>query len=299
MTIIYRIVAASAVSTALFALPSNAQPRQGWLGLTDGLYVYQGDADLSAGGSFSASRSFLRGGALYSNGEGLSAGVLVSLGEFSYDFSATSTQPWSDIKDLRVSVPIRFPVGDRTSAFITPQFRWDYEQGVSSSDGYTYGVFAGVAWQVSPDLRIGPAFGAFTEIGSSDLDLFPALLIDWQIDQRWALSTGTGLGATQGPGVSLTYAHDAKLSFSLSARYESVRFRLDNAGLAPGGVGEDTSIPVVLAASYSPNPGMSFTAFVGAELNGELALETAAGAVVSRQDYDTAPIAGLSFRVRF
>ncbi|SHJ39674.1 hypothetical protein SAMN05444000_10854 [Shimia gijangensis] len=275
------------------------QQRTGWATVVDGLALYQLDADLSGGGEFSVNRSFLRAGKLYRSEDGVSYGLFLSYGELSYDFDTSTAAPWGDIRDVRISVPIRFPVSDTATVFLSPQVRWDYEKGVSASDGRTYGVFAGVTWQLGNDLQIGPAFGAFTELGSDDIELFPALLVNWEISEKWSLSTGGGLGASQGPGVSLTYDHSRATSFSLSTRAEKTRFRLDNSGLAPGGIGEDTSLPVVFSFNYHPNPRMSFGAYIGAEFDGELTLEDTSGATVSTQSYGTAPIAGLIFRVRF
>lgn len=292
-------VTAAVLATSVIAAPGYAQQRTGWFAVVDGLAVYQGNSDLSGGGEFSANRAFLRAGGLYRFENGTSAGLFVSYGLFSYDFSSGGNQPWSDIRDIRISAPMRFQLGGNADLFVSPQVRWDYEQGVSASDGRTYGVFAGVSWQMNQSLRIGPAFGAFSELGNSETEVFPALLVDWDIADQWNLSTGTGLGATQGPGVSLRYKHNDQFSFSLAARSERVRFRLDNGGLAPGGVGEDSSIPIVLSVDYTPNAGVSLNAFVGAELNGQLTLESAAGAEISNQSYSTAPIAGIAMRVRF
>ncbi|MCV2891033.1 hypothetical protein [Ruegeria aquimaris] len=278
----------------------QAQPRLGWTPVVDGLLLYQGAADLSGGGEVSATRSFLRAGALYRAENGASAGVLISYGQVDYDFSGgVAARPWGDIRDIRVSAPLRFPVGERASLFLSPQLRWNYEAGASASDGRTWGLFAGLAWQVNDRLRIGPAFGAFSELGNGDAQVFPALLVDWQIDDRWSLSTGTGLGATQGPGLSLSYALSDVVKLSLGARSESVRFRLDGTGPAPGGVGEETSIPVVLSLEYAPNPGTRLTVFAGAELDGQLVLENAVGAEISRQSYGAAPVAGFAFRIRY
>ncbi|WP_435231331.1 hypothetical protein ACMAZE_06225 [Pseudopelagicola sp. nBUS_20] len=276
-----------------------AQQSPGWFGVVDGLGVYQSDSDLSAGGSFSANRTFLRGGALYRTTNGTSFGLLLSYGQFSYDFNVPGAAPWEDVRDVRISAPIRFSVGDRTGVVISPQLRWDYETDASASDGFSYGVFAGVGWKASQSLTIGPAFGVFSKIGGGKLEAFPALLVDWDISNRWNLSTGTGLGASQGPGVSLSYQASKSTTISLITRSERVRFRLDNAGVASGGVGEDASIPVVLSLGYEPNPGVSLVAFAGAEFDGRLKLENASGSVVSSQSYKTAPIAGLSFKFRF
>nr|WP_321254106.1 hypothetical protein [uncultured Ruegeria sp.] len=282
-----------------FALPAVAQQRLGWVSQIDGLAAYQGSADLDLGGDFSATRSFLRATGLYNFDSDTSLGVSVSYGQLDYDFSAADNQPWNDIRDIRVSTPLRFQAGQRGSVFVSPQIRWDYQRGAASSDGRTYGVFAGVAWQMSESLTIGPAFGAFSQLEDSGLDVFPALLVDWDINDRWNLNTGSGIGATRGPGLTLSYAVNEDFSLSLSARSEKIRFRLDDKGLAPSGIGEDQSIPVVASLSYDPNPGMSVTVFAGAEFDGRLTLEDENGNEISRQNYETAPLVGLAFRLRF
>ncbi|MCV6822996.1 MULTISPECIES: hypothetical protein [Halocynthiibacter] len=290
---ILAITASFTISTA------HAQSMTGWSTQVDGLTSYQSDTKLDDGNEFTATRSFLRVTGLNTSASGTAVGLSVSLGQFDYEFANTATQPWTDIQDIRLAVPVRFKLDSGANVFLAPSIRWDYQQGVDASDGQTYGVFGGISWKVRDNLTIGPAFGAFTQIGNDDLELFPALLIDWDITDRLNLTTGSGLGATQGPGLTLKYATTDTTSVGLTARSESVRFRLDDKGIAPSGVGEDQSYPVVVSFEYSPNPGLSFSAFAGAEFGGELALETTSGKTVSKQSYDTAPIAGLAFRLRF
>ncbi|MES0861832.1 hypothetical protein ABLN87_05695 [Ruegeria sp. SCPT10] len=281
------------------ALPVAAQQPLGWVSQIDGLVVYQSSADLDQGGDFSATRSFLRATGLYNFDSETSLGFSLSYGQIDYDFSAAGNQPWNDIRDIRISVPLRFQAGQRTSVFISPQVRWDYQSGAELSDGRTYGVFAGIAWSVSESLTIGPALGAFTQLEDSGVEVFPALLVDWDINDRWNLNTGSGIGATRGPGLTLSYAMNGDFSLSLSARSEKIRFRLDDSGLAPNGIGEDQSIPVVASLNYTPNPGLSVTVFAGAEFDGRLTLEDETSTEISRQSYDTAPLVGLAFRLRF
>ncbi len=270
----------------------------GWSSFADGLVVYQDDAGLDEGGSFSASRSFLRGGGLYRDGAGFSLGVTASAGRLDYDFSLPGNTPWGDINDLRLAVPLAWRLENEARVLVVPQLRWDYESGASASDGLTGGVFAGIAWQVGDDLSIGPALGVFSQL-EDDAEVFPALLVDWQIADRWNLRTGTAPGATQGPGLSLGFDVTDEFSLSLGARYEKLRFRLDGTGPAPGGVGEDRSVPVVLSLAWRPNPAVSLNVFAGADFGGELRLYDASGAEISRQDYDTAPTAGFAFRIVF
>ena len=278
---------------------ARAQPSEGWATRIDGLAVAQNDAELSGGGSFSANRTFLRTGAIYTFGTGASVGVSTSLGQLDYDFGRAVVQPWGDVRDYRLSLPVRMPVSSTASLFFSPQVRWDYERGASASDGRTYGAFTGIAWRVSDRLTIGPAFGAYSQLEDSGADVFPALLVDWDISDRWNLSTGAGVGATSGPGLRLSYQHTDVFSLSLSARAENIEFRLDDTGLAPGGVGEDESVPVVVSLDYAPNPGVALSLFAGAELDGELTAHDTTGAEISSQSYETAPIAGLALQLRF
>lgn len=290
-----------AIAALLFLTPSKvlAEPPTGLLSQIDGLAAWQGTADLSGSGSFSANRAFVRASSIYSLVDGNSIGVSASFGQFDYEFDGATNQPWTDIRDVRFSLPVRFSVGDSASVFLAPQVRWDFQSGVSASDGQTEGFFAAVAWKISESLTIGPAFGAFTQLEDSSINFFPALLVDWDINEKWNLNTGSGIGATQGPGLTLSYDYSNTVSFSLSARSEKIRFRLDSSGLAPDGIGEDQSIPVVLSLDYKPSRNVSLSVFAGAEFSGELALEDARGNQISRQTYDTAPIAGLAFRARF
>ncbi len=87
--------------------------------------------------------------------------------------------------------------------FVAPSIDRRAESGASSTDGVTTGVFAGVSWDVSERLRIGPAFGAFSGLGSENAQVFPFFLLDWSMTDRLSLTTGPSLGASQGPGLSL------------------------------------------------------------------------------------------------
>lgn len=294
----------SAIAFGVLVLPivsaqAMAQPSEGWATRVEGLAIFQDDADLSEGGSFSANRSFLRASALYRFGTGSSVGVSGSVGQFDYDFGPAVVQPWGDVRDYRLSVPVRVPIGNSASLFVSPQVRWDYERGASSSDGRTYGAFTGIAWRINDQLTIGPAFGAFSQLREVGTRVFPALLVDWDINDRWNLTTGTGLGATSGPGLSLSYQHSDAISVSLTSRIEEIEFRLNDDGIAPGGTGEDESVPVVVSVDYNPNPALALSVFAGAELDGELSAYGANGALLSEQEYDTAPIAGVAFQFQF
>lgn len=291
--------ALAAVTALAAAAPAQAQEDTGWVREITGFAAFQGDADLSGGGEVSATRTFLRIGALYRFDQSSGLGLAFGIGEQSYDFGSGAAPLWGDVRALGMTVPILFETSQGADVLLAPQIRSAYESGAHGSDSVTYGLFAGISWQVSDTLRIGPAFGAFSELEGGGIDAFPALIVDWQISDRWSLTTGRGVGATQGPGLRLGYAASDALDLGLEVRIENAEFRLDDSGLAPGGVGEDSSVPLVLSLGYNPHPALSINGFVGAAFDGELTARDATGAIVSRQTYDVAPLAGLAIRLRF
>lgn len=290
-----------ALPLVMVAAAAQAQPtseRGPFFFSLEGLFAYQGGADLEGGASFSVERSYLETGILYRFDDTTFAGLTLSGGRNDYSFDTPGAAPWGAIEDNALSAIFRTRSGSM-SWFVAPSLRYDFEQGADRADGETYGVFAGASWVLNDRLTIGPAFGVFTQLEDGDLSAFPALLIDWDIAERWNLSTGPTIGASRGPGLTLSYAMTEVVNLGLTGRYEETRFRLDDEGPAPDGIGEDRSFPLVLSVGYEPGPWASVNAFAGAELGGSLRLEDSSGKVVSTQDYDPAPILGLQARLAF
>jgi hypothetical protein len=274
-----------------------AQPPEGWAFQLESAYLNQSDADISAASSFSADRAYLRLSGINRQASGLSYGITASLGQTDYDF--TGAAPWGRVREESLSFLISGGNASGMQWFVAPSIDRRAESGASSSDGVTAGVFAGVSWEVSERLRIGPAFGAFSGLGSENAQVFPFFLLDWSMTDRLSLTTGPSLGASQGPGLSLKYRLDDSWGLAFSARKEINRFALSNSGPNPGGVGQDSSVPVIVSLTYDPNPGLSFAVFAGAEVDGQLEVESASGSTVSSQRYDAAPLVGVAFSMSF
>ena len=81
----------------------------------------------------------------------------------------------------------------------------------------------GAGWRFSDRLTLGPGFGWFSEVGGGN-NAFPIIVIDWKITDRLSLQTGKGLAASQGPGLTMSYALGSRWSVSAMARYEKTRF---------------------------------------------------------------------------
>ena len=298
------------LSCVLVSIPTTATAQENatrqfgpWVWGLQGGAVEQSDADLSGtNASFGLRRYFIEPSLSYAWDRRTSVGLAVGFGDSRYEFSSGALigglQPWDKIHDYRISLPIRFSPSQRSDVIIVPSIRTNTESGASLNDGRTEGVLAGIGWWLSESLFLGPGLGWFTELGGGS-NVFPILLIDWSITDRLSLSTGEGLAASQGPGLTLGYDINKKWTLGLTGRFEEIRFALNNPETSPVRFAEDKSLPLVLSVRYKPWPMTYVAAFLGGEFEGELSLEDNNGNTLAGTEYDTATIFGIAFRSRF
>lgn len=294
-------------AAALLPVPLQAEEaerkRGPWVWGLSGGAVHQFESELKdEPGDFSVTRGFLQASLGYAWDRRTSVSLSLGAGVSNYDFSSEATiegeQPWEQIEDYRISLPVRFSPSERTDVIIIPSLRSYAEANASLEDGRTEGALAGISWRVSDSLAIGPGFGWFSQLGGGS-EAFPILVIDWKITEKLRLGTGSGLAASQGPGLTLSYALTDSWNIGLSGRYERIRFALEDRAGRAGGIGQEKSLPLVLQAIWAPNPGVSFSILAGAEFEGSLKLEDDQGQRLARSDFAVAPVLGLTFSARF
>ena len=290
-----------ALSTPVLAGPPETRDST-WRWTLQAAAVHQFEADLDQGGDVSVDRYFASLAVGRQVSDRLRIGLEFGYGEDSYDFSGTTgfgaLDPWGEIREMRISLPMRYFASREWMLFAVPSLRYQAERGASLDDGRTGGLLAGATYRFSDTLSIGPGIGVFSEI-EDDTSVFPILLINWKLTDTLSLETGGGLAASRGPGLQLTWQPDTSWRFALGGRYEKTRFRLDDNGVAPGGVGQDKAIPLYALAEYSWSEDLKLSLIGGAEVGGNLRLEDSSGNLVSDSDLDTAPFLGLTFRGRF
>ena len=293
------LVSIFATSTSLAQAGRPPASEGPWRFTLGGGAAHQFDTDVDGGGSFAVNRLFIEPGVQYAPGRMFSASLTLGYGHDDYDFSGIKGfgggAPWGGVNTFRVSAPLRYQVDDRWSVFAVPSVRTYYESSASASDGTTGGVLVAATYKFNENLSIGPGLGVFSQLEDSTM-VFPVLAIRWQITDQLELSTGRGLAATVGPGLTLSWKHSEPLKFGLTGRLDKTRFRLDDKGNVPGGVGEDRSIGLFASVQYKLSPQATVSAFGGASFDGELRVEDDRGRGIYKEDYDTALSLGLTFR---
>ena len=271
----------------------------GWSSIVRGGAVYQFDSDLDEGGSFSSSRFNIEVGQNYAWSRRDTVTLALGYSYDAYDFSdgepdgIASGSPWEDIHTLSISSPLRMGIGDKWTAFFIPSLRSTGESGADFSKTITGGGFTGVSYRFSDRLTIGPGIGAFTQLEDSTT-VFPVLIINWKITDKFSLETGGGQAATLGPGLTLSYRPNPKLRIAVGGRYEKLRFRLEK-----DGVGEDSSFPIFASCTYNINRKALVSLVGGVETGGELRLEDSKGHSILEESYDPGIFSGMTFRMRF
>ncbi len=303
--LIFLLFAASSICDAAEPRPGYEAmgPKPGWSFPLRGAYIHQFDSDIdNNGGQFSVDRFFIQGGATYATKDRRSVSLSLGYDFNGYDFSGemgfAGLRPWKNINSLRIGTPISWRLDDKWTLFVIPSLRFTAESGANLGDGLQGGAFAGASYRVSDRLTIGPGIGVVTQI-EDNASVFPVLLINWKITDSLSLETGRGLGATLGPGLFLKWEASDTWSFSLGGRYEKLRFRLDKSGIAPDGVGEDRSFPIIAGVTYRFTRQIQASIIGGVELGGKLKLDDENGNEIIEEDYDTAGFVGATFRFRF
>lgn len=293
-----------ALGFCLLAGTAAAQPAgDAWRFRFDTGALHQWETDIDDGGAFEVDTWGVRIGVGRAFGDRLRPGLSAGYDERRFRFDGGGAdfggaRPWADVRSVRLSTPVSWKADARWNLFAVPTVRWTAEDGAALDDGRIGGLLAAATYRVSDRLSLGPGFGVFSEI-EDDTDWFPILAIDWRFTDTLALRTGRGLAASRGPGLALDWSPSERWELSLGARYQKERFRLDDRGIAPGGVGQQTSFPLYLGAtrSFGPHLNLRFTA--GLEFGGELRLEDAGGGLIDETDYDTAPFGGATLDLSF
>jgi hypothetical protein len=291
-------LAAALLPTASFAAP----PQPGEVSASASLSgIYQFDTDLDDGGDFRwaagiASASFTR-----QVTPRFSAGLALRYDYEDWKFSRPvafgGVAPWGHLNAPNISANLGYAFDAGLQIGIAPVFGWAFESGAKTSEALTYGAILVASKVFSPSLMVGAGMGIIRQV--DDTKVFPFLIVNWQIDDRWRLGNPFPAGPAGGAGLELTYAPDDRWEFAIGGAKRSTRYRLDDSGVAPGGIGENRLFPLFARVARNFGPQTKVDLYAGIALGGRLSLSDAGDTTVAKDGYSTAPLIGLTLSHRY
>jgi len=288
------------MAVAALASAGAAQAQDsGWRPFATLSPVYQGNADIDGGGDYRAVGAIVRAGVAGPIGRhrgGLTFNYDITDYAFASPAAFGGAAPWGTVQRFGVAAPFFFNVSEGWIVNVAPSLDAIRENGASASDALNWGAVISATRWFADGNRIGVGVGVFERIEKTSL--FPLLLVDWKIGQRWRLVNPLTAGPTGPAGLELDYRFDAGWNVGVGAAWRTTRFRLREGGPVPEGIGEERGLPVFLRASRSLGPGMTLHLYAGVISSGQLRLEDRNGNRLREADFGTAPLLAATLTIR-
>jgi len=263
--------------------------------------IAQFDTDLHGGGSFRWSGA-IASASLYRQftpqlGAGLSVQYDGQQWHFGNPVRMGATAPWRDVYQPQVGATLMYAISEEWRVVVSPSVSWAYANGASTGDALNYGAVVIASRDFSPTFTLGLGAAVFRQIDKTRA--FPFVAIDWQIDDKWRLTNPFPAGPTGGAGLELVYKASDDWQAGFGGTYRSYAFRLAQDGPVPGGIGENTFIPVFLRLSRNIGRQAQLDLYAAALANGTLKVKNREGNELASDGYDVAPAVAVTFRYRF
>ena len=263
--------------------------------------INQFESDFDRGGSFSVQRYGFNFDTSTPVVNSLRAGISLGYEFEKYHFSGTTTfagvDPWSDIHRFSAGLPVSYRMTEIWSLFISPQVEWYGESGVANwKDALGYGAIFAVSYRVSPWLTLGAGAGVFSRM--EETKGFPYIAIDWKITEELRLDNPFRTSPSGPAGLELSYRISDRWEIAAGAAYRSFRFRLDDSGVAPDGIGEMDSTVGYARLTYRMGRDFKLDLYGGAAFNGKMRIAGSNGNELGSDDFKTAPMMALSLMLQ-
>lgn len=226
--------------------------------------------------------------------------VHVGINDYDFDGGGFSAgNPWETILEGRYGTQLVYSIdnrwGIRGGGLIMISRETDADWGKSFSGGGTFGV----DYRHSDTLFASLGLGVVSQI-EDDATAIPMVAVQWVPVDQWVVRLGAipaGGGALGGAEVA--YRFDDHWALGLGMLYSRDRFRLNDSGPAPDGVGQDRLLPLRLRLTWTFHPQITLNFLAGVVLGGQLKLEDENGNTLRRENYDPATYLGLRLAGRF
>jgi hypothetical protein len=266
--------------------------------------IYQAEADIDGpgGGSIQVNRFDAGVGTQTQLSERLRWANTLFFAINDYDFDGggfSAGDPWETILETRFGTQLVYPIDDqwavRGGGLVMLSREFDADWG----DSFTGGGTLGVDYRHSESLFVSLGLGVITQI-EDDVTAVPMVALQWLPADQWALRVGAvPVNGGALAGAEVAYELSDQWELGLGLLYREDRFRLDDSGPAPDGVGQEQFLPLRLRAAWRFHPRMTLHFIAGMALGGELKLEDQNGNTLREEDYDPAAYLGARVVGRF
>jgi hypothetical protein len=262
--------------------------------------LYQFDTDLEGGGDYNVKRYFFRFDAGRQMTTDIKAGIGLSYDYEDWDFTGATgfrDVPWGDIHRSGIDLSFQYAGIEDWTVFFLPSLQSARESGAEWGDSFQTGAVLAASYRFSPKLTLGLGAGLFT--GLEDTQVFPFVVIRWQITDNLMLTNPFRPGPTGPAGLELIYTIDKNWQIAAGSAWRSFRFRLDDQEPAPEGIGEVNLIPTWARVTWRLDRRFSLDLYTGISFDGDLKLEDRNGNEIDKVDQDTALFGALTVNFRF
>lgn len=299
-TFIPCIGVACLLSVCQFAMAQPAAPgvTVTSLGITG---LNQFETGLSSGGSFNWQDASANLNVTKQFTNQFAAGVSVRYSYQNWKWSSPTAfngrGPWSSIETPALGMNFFYALTPEWRLGFVPTVEWSGESGTGTGGTATYGAVMSAARRFSKDLTLGVGAGVFRQIDQTRV--FPYLVVNWNITDKLRLSNPLPAGPSGGAGLELSYALTDKWTLAGGGAYRSYRFRLNDTGPVPGGIGQNKFVPLFGRLSYQLARTTRVDLYAAATVGGNLSVVDASGNTPYSDSYKTGVAAALSLSHRF
>jgi len=208
------------------------------------------------------------------------------------DLDPADGDPFSSFNSQQARAVVFHALSRKWQFLGTGSIGFAREDDADFEDALLWTAGAGFQYRVNPRFTVGAGFLAQSRL-EDDVRLFPFPVVDLEFD----LADKLTLNLNTFQGVSLNYAPREDLTLILTGTYAEREFRLDDKGIAPGGLFEEKRGEVRIDAQWTPVENLKLTAGVGAVFGRDFEIKNQIDNRVSQADVDPGAVfrVGLSY----
>jgi len=294
------------IASALAVLAQNASDYEGFRpgGPVDHFRFslgggYRSDADIDSGGKFNESELRAVGTGLWGLSDQLKLATTLSYQFSHYDFSGVAVSPWDDVHVVRATPLLYYILDEHWRVYGGPSFGFSAADGADWSQAFTGGGLAGFSYRFNQTLTLGAGLGVFSQI-EDHARVLPIATANWQFSEQWNLRVGfLPLAGGGGLGAEVTYDLAKDWKIGAGVQFEQKRFRLDQNGPYPDGVGQDRRVPIYAKVTWELAPGAALEGVAGVVVGGQLQIDDSNGNQIFESNYKPSALVGLRAVYRF